>query len=233
MSSFKSTKQIRFDTRLQGPFTMIIAGPTSCGKSVLISRIIQNAQSLINPAPDDILYCYGQWQPLYEELKNHGVVFHHGLLSREELLESDRDLSKHTLLVIDDLLNPEDAPLIRDLFIKGSHHRNMSIIFVTQNLFLPHKDYRTTSINAQYMVIFNNPRDRSQIQALSHQMYPEDPTFLTRVYNHETQEEYSYILLDFKQSTPKKLRIRSSITSDNFIYAFAQVEDGPKKGKKP
>jgi len=39
------------------------------------------------------------------------------------------------LIILDDLLNEVYSKDVRDLFTKGSHHRNGSVILITQNLF--------------------------------------------------------------------------------------------------
>jgi hypothetical protein len=202
-----------FDPRLQSPYTMLIAGPTSCGKSYLVFNIIENIKQLVTPEVHDITYCYSQWQPGYKKMVELGVTFHKGMPTREELFAEGRDTSKHSLLVIDDLLDVEYAPLVRDLFIKGSHHLNMNVIFITQNLFFANKDFRTLSLNAHYLVVFKNPRDMSQIGYISRQAYPAQPGFLTAVYNNETQKQHAYIVLDCKQSTPDNLRVRDSVTT--------------------
>ena len=84
---------------------------------------------------EKILYFYGQWH--YEVRKHEKkVVFQERMLTREELFDSEKTKPGHYLLIIEDLLDPEDAHLVRDLFIKGSHHVNISVILLTQNLFL-------------------------------------------------------------------------------------------------
>ena len=159
---------IDFDPRLQGPFTCLVAGPTGCGKTQMIFKLIENAAQLITPIVHYIVYCYGQWQKEFKKYDNK-VSFHEGLIPREQIfpINSQESSTQHTLLIIDDLLGKEDTSLVRDIFIKGSHHNNISVIFVTQNLFLPQKDYRTLSLNAHYLVFFKNPRDMSQINALA------------------------------------------------------------------
>jgi hypothetical protein len=50
-----------------------------------------------------------------------------------------------------------------DLFTKGSHHRNISIIYLNQNLFPKIEACRDKAVNTQYLVLFNNPIDRQQL----------------------------------------------------------------------
>lgn len=229
MDVSSTVESVEFDPRLQSPFTMLIAGPTSCGKSRLVFEVINNVKTLVTPEVHDITYCYSQWQPEFEKLKSAGVKFNEGLLTRDELFNSSRDTTKHSMLIIDDLLDPEYAPIAKDLFIKGSHHLNMNVIFITQNLFFANKDFRTLSLNSHYLVIFKNPRDMSQISYISRQAFPAQPSFLTQVYNKETTAKHSYIVLDCKQSTPDNLRVRNSITTPWNSVVF--IPTGKKQKK--
>ena len=55
------------------------------------------------------------------------------------------------LIVIDDLMNEavNDASLL-SAFTEGSHHRNISVVILMQNLFHKGMYSRTMSINTQY-----------------------------------------------------------------------------------
>ena len=46
---------------------------------------------------------------------------------------------------------------VANLFTKGSHHRNVSVVFLAQNLFPKNKFARTMRLNAHYIVLFKNP----------------------------------------------------------------------------
>jgi hypothetical protein len=59
---------------------------------------------------------------------------------------------------LDDLMDETDQR-VASLFTKKSHHRNISVMYIVQNLF----HHRTISRNAHYMVLFQNLRDASQI----------------------------------------------------------------------
>ncbi len=53
---------------LQHPFTCIVAGCTQSGKTVWVKTLLENAQETISPPPERIIWCYGQWQPMYVEM---------------------------------------------------------------------------------------------------------------------------------------------------------------------
>src|SRR5207302_7531398 len=103
---------------------------------------------------------------------------------------------------------------IRNLFTRGSHHRNLSIFFLTQNLYHKGSYTREMNINANYLIIFKNPRDQRQISYLSSQMYPNDPKFLQEAYRLATEKAHSYLMLDLRQSTPEALRVRTDILNE-------------------
>jgi len=65
------------DTRLRHPFTAIVAGPTGCGKSVFTFKLISEAQNMITPPPDKIMYCYSMYQSLFDQFPS--VEFNEGL----------------------------------------------------------------------------------------------------------------------------------------------------------
>jgi len=67
-----------------------------------------------------------------------------------------------TCLVIVDDLNDVYSKQVCDLFTIGSLHRNISVILITRNLFLQGRYCRDISLNARYMVVFINVRDKKQ-----------------------------------------------------------------------
>ncbi len=45
------------DIRLKTPFTMYIIGPSKCGKTSLVSDLLENKDTIMSPEPRKILYC--------------------------------------------------------------------------------------------------------------------------------------------------------------------------------
>ena len=66
-----------------------------------------------------------------------------------------------TLIVLDDLMDSAYSTKVSQLFTKGSHHRNISLVLITQNLFHQGPSSRDISLNSKYIVVFKNPRDDS------------------------------------------------------------------------
>ena len=117
---------------------------------------------------------YGQWQPLYAEMQRiiTGIEFVKGISAN---IKDEQFLNPaiRNLIVIDDLMSEaSNDKRICGLFTKGSHHRYLSVICLVQNLYYQGKESRTMSLNSQYLVLFNNPRDQQQVMVLARQMYP-------------------------------------------------------------
>ena len=56
-------------------------------------------------------------------------------------------------------------------FTKISHHRNLSVVYVCQNLFDKFKYHRTISLNSHYIVLLRNPRDTQPVANLARQIF--------------------------------------------------------------
>ena len=118
----------------------------------------------------------------------------------------------NSLVILDDLMSQcSNDQRVADLFTCGSHHRGISVLFLTQNLFPPGKLSRTISLNSHYMLIFRNPRDSLGIATLARQMYPKNVGYLLESFNDATKRPYGYLLLDLHQLTPEDLRLRTNI----------------------
>ena len=53
----------------------------------------------------------------------------------------------------------EDKELL-DLFTKHSHHQNITVLYLCQDMFLPGKYVKSISRNAHYVIAFKNPREQ-------------------------------------------------------------------------
>jgi len=190
--------------KLKHPFTMLVNGPTGCGKTQFCKNLLENATAVIEPPPQKIQWHYGVYQQAYNNMPRN-VVFREGLPDADEF-----DGNVSTLLVLDDLMN-ELNERVSLLFTRESHHRNLSVIFITQNVFQNSKYGRTMNLNSQYLVLFKNPRDASQVSFISRQMTPGKSSFVNEAFKDATDRPYGYLFLDFKADTPEELRVRANV----------------------
>ena len=66
---------------LQHPFTLMAIGPKFSGKSCWMNILLIHANTMINPPPAHIIWCYKRWQPLFSELQStiKNILFLQGL----------------------------------------------------------------------------------------------------------------------------------------------------------
>lgn len=201
------------------PFTCIVAGPSGCGKSNFVTNFLKHCQQVCNTEFNQITWCYDEMQPLYN-LQN--VNYCQGIPDLSMF-----DGQKPQLLIIDDLMRESDGRIV-DIFTKGSHHRNVSVFYITQNIFHQGKGQRDISLNSSYIIYFKNPRDKTQIRYLARQICPDNSKFVEEAYRDATKEPYGYIMIDLKQNTNDLCRFKTKI----FPFNVNTVVYIPKKGFK-
>jgi hypothetical protein len=202
------------------PFNAIVNGPTGSGKTELVKKIIQNIDELMEPPPDRIVWYYGEYQPALESALGHLVDFREGCPTMSDFEVAGGDQEGPTLVIIDDLM-AECNEEVAKMFTKGSHHRGLSIFFLTQNLFHKAKGIRDMSLNAQYFILFKNPRDSQQVKTLARQMYGQDAAAMEQAYEMATKRPHGYLLLDIKQDTTDPVRWRSKILPGELVEVIA------------
>jgi len=55
---------------LKHPFTALVVGPTCCGKTQFVFKFIDNVDRMIDPPPNRIVYCYGEYQKSFRKYSN-------------------------------------------------------------------------------------------------------------------------------------------------------------------
>ena len=202
------------------PFTCLVCGPTSCGKTTLLKNIIE--QRCIEPTPTKIVWCYSEDQELYRSMKSEHVTFYKGI---PDSFDEVFDGSVPGLIVLDDLMtHVHSDERITRLFSVGSHHRNVSVFLIVHNLFHNGKEMRNISLNSHYIILFKNPRDKLQISTLARQMYPGNSQFLMESFYDATKEAHGYLLIDLKPTTEDQLRIRTGILPSDKVVVYVQKE---------
>ena len=198
------------------PATIQISAPSGSGKTIFTRKIIQHKHIMFpRESPDEVMYCYGAYQPLFDDMEREFpfITFHQGLPS-EDMMNDFGSSRKHKLIVLDDLMQQaaksQDTEL---LFTQKSHHMNLSVIFISQNLYC--KNTKTLSLNCHYLVLFRNFRDGQQINCLGRQIFPKSSQKFLEAYKDATSKPYGYILIDLSPHSHDELRLRTHIFPDD------------------
>ena len=194
------------------PFTSVNSGPTGSGKSVSVRRFVHNIRHMMTPIPECILWCYEEYGSV------DGVDFQQGLPNLDILDPRD----KH-LIILDDIMDGTKRTKGWLHCLRKSHHRNISVMYIVQNLFHRGKHH---SLNAHFMVLLKNPRDVSQIIALAHQMYHRRTQFFLEAFVRATARPHGYMVIDMKQNTPDILRLRTFIFPGEEQKAYVESSKG-------
>ena len=208
MKSNSKFNYVDFYFHFEHPFTCVISGPTMSGKSVFVKNLIRLKENRIRPCPSKVHYYFSEWQPLFDSMKTF-VEFKKGLPDLDTYNGKDS-----VLVIIDDLMF-ESNNKIGNFFTKGSHHKNLSVIFISQNLFNSNKDQRTINLNSQYLVIFKNPRDILQIQFLGRSILGRNAYEFEQAYREATSKPHGYLLVNLKQNTPDQFRYMTHVLDDH------------------
>jgi len=210
-----SDKPIEF----QHPFTMTISGPTGSGKTFLLKHILQHGK--VTPSPQRIVYLYKRWQPLYSDMLDtiKNIEFVQGIPTNLDSADFF-DVRVNNMVICDDLMTVASIdPKVADLFTEGSHHRNLSVINLTQNLFPPGRNAVTQRRNTQYMIIFNSPMGQDQIRTFGTFMFPGRLKQFLDVYQIAAGRPHGYLVIDAKQATPEVERLKTDIFRHKLVKA--------------
>lgn len=206
------------------PFTMMVAGPSGCGKTTFVQELIRNREFLIDPQIHKIIWCNTESNAVPRDFFKTITLS----ITCNNEIPSNEDIANEghypLLIILDDMMLETYNSRVCELFTKGSHHRNISVILITQNVFHQGKYCRDISLNCKYMVIFKNPRDRSQILPLARQIYPENSASFLRVYNEATSIPHGYIVLDLTQRVSDLLRFRSDIFNRDYCVCYCSLQ---------
>ena len=129
--------------KLQHPFTLIVAEANSCGRSTFVIRLIECREKICDIVFDNIAW-YHIENNAPHHLKNVSFV--------KDVPDFANPENVPAIVVLDDLMVSADSTKVSELFSKGSHHHNISLVLITQNLFHQISSSRNISLNSKYIV---------------------------------------------------------------------------------
>lgn len=200
------------DLLLHHPFTAIVAGASSSGKSTLVAKLVRHLPHLVTPEmrrPIRVLWCTGSYARPPDIRSNDVVVT---VATGAPPAEPECDV----IVVDDQMTEMADSKAMSDLFTKHSHHRSISVIFILQNLFIQGKHMRNITLNAHYIFLTKSRRDLNQVKRLGQQVFGPGPFFYEAYKRAVLDRDYGYLLLDLSPSTDERFRVRTDVIPDQY-----------------
>ena len=115
------------------PCQIAVFGASQTGKTHYVIDMLLH--DWLTPAPEKVYICYHFYQPIYEQLKEK---MHNVIMLDDQLINCESlNPFVRTLVIFDDLMTEvAHSKFVTKLFTGGSHHQNVTVISVLQNLFL-------------------------------------------------------------------------------------------------
>ena len=102
---------------------------------MFVRRFVHNIKHMMTPKPDRMLWCYDEYQTLYGTVE--GIECQQGLPDLDNLDPRE----KHFIIL--DVLMDETDQRVASLFTKKCHHKNISVMYIVQNLFHRGKHHKS------------------------------------------------------------------------------------------
>lgn len=209
------------------PATILLSGPTGCGKTRFVLRILE--ERLIEPFPTRLIWVYGEWQGDYDKAKSiyPEIEFMKGY--SDDIYDSLEPSERNLLILDDQMSEASDTKSLAKLFTKGSHHRNVTILYLVQNMFDQGKSSRTVSLNSHYSIVFRNLRDQSQFRTMAHQLLPKNSQWLIDAFTEATVRPYGYLVIDNSPQCDPVFRFRTNIFRGELPTVYCDRESAYKR----
>jgi len=122
------------DLKFIHPFSCIVSGPSCSGMSYFVIRFLQNFHYLCTEPTfaGGIVWCYGEKSAVPSRHQLPANVRYNEGVSEDFGSEN----GEPCLVILDELLTDAYSKQVCELFTRGSHHRNISVILITKICFI-------------------------------------------------------------------------------------------------
>lgn len=188
-----------YDIRLKENFKLFVSGPSRCGKTFFVADMLQNIQTFAKQPPSLIIYIYKVWQSKFDEMKSLVHVF---LEDEENIVNKIKEYA--------------------NLFTVDGRHMNMSMVFLTQRMFVNDEYFRQISQNCDYFFLFKNPRNSAEIRTLAQQVTP-GTLHLIKIFIEATKDPFSYLCVNLTQECQPEVKYLAQLfDKDHSVKCFVE-----------
>ena len=115
------------------------------------------------------------------------------------------------------MINSVNIKYISELFMVQGRHKNISLIFISQQSFRNSDDFRAISNNTNYIILMKNERNLNDVINLSKQATPGKDSLLLQIYKKATSDGYSYLFINFTHECTKETKYMSHLFAEDHI----------------
>ncbi|KAL3094604.1 hypothetical protein niasHT_028307 [Heterodera trifolii] len=162
---------------------------------------------------------------------NRWVRVCHALPDEEGVKRAASECNGRLLLVLDDLMVGMRAPFLDTLFTRGSHNWGVSVVLITQHLFI--RELRIARNNAHYLVLLRNPSGALQIRSLGVQLFPGALRHFLEAYDDATTDPFGYLLVDMHPTTRPQMRLKTHIYPGELTVVYAPRDRAAINSDRP
>ena len=154
---------------------------------------------------------FSEWQQDYDIIRERypGIEFEKEW--RDDIFDSLSNEQRNILVLDGQIGIAGSSSSVADLFTNVSHHRNLTVIYLVQNVYNHGKSQRIISLNSHYSVVFSNGREASQFRIMAYQICSNDGRWLVDSFTNATFKPYGYLVLDHYPSTPEDQKVTTNI----------------------
>jgi len=186
-----------------------VFGQSRCGKSTFLRELVRHADRLLSTPPTRIEIYSRVEQAQYASLRDERVagVWEHFPL---DLHNQPPD---HLLVIIDDAmcaLTTEERNALHRYVTGLCHHAQITLAVSLQQIY--ERNLRTIRLQFEYHVLFACNTDRSTMQTLGRQLYPNKSKEFYAAYADATREPYGYLVYCAAPHAPDRYRLRARLT---------------------
>ena len=233
------------DLRLKSAATIILSGSSGCGKTQLAEQIVCENKNIFTSPFEEVVWCFGRHADdtkmfihIRSVLEKDNVALHLHEGCPYEAIESntlfEKPRSAHKALIIDDLFSsPTQNKTLQECFSVLSHHLNITVILIIQNLQAASTGQRvalgTLLRSCSHLVVFVGRRMLPIVKSIGSSFFPGELFRVLEPFNDMIKrgDQHNYIVFDFLNSDSRlQVREKGLLPSDKCWFFLFSSDKG-------